>query len=138
MWVNHHALFHRVAVVDRALLYWNLMLLGAIGVLPFTTALLAEYVDRGATGRPAAVVYAASYAVAGIGFCGLWRHLARRPELLAPPATEATARAALRRSRIGPLLYAAAAALAATSPPVTLGVCAGLAAYFAVPIGMRE
>jgi uncharacterized membrane protein len=137
MWVNHHALFHRVAIVDRALLYWNLLLLGSIGLLPFTTALLADYVDRGATGRPAAVVYAASYAVAGIGFYGLWQHLCRKPELLAPPATAATARAALRRTRIGPALYAVAAALAAVSPPVTLVVCAGLATYFAFPIGMR-
>ena len=43
MWVNHHALFDRVAVVDRGLLDWNLFLLGAIGLVPFTTALMAQH-----------------------------------------------------------------------------------------------
>lgn len=38
MWMNHHGLFERIARLDRALLFINLLLLMAIVFLPFSTA----------------------------------------------------------------------------------------------------
>src|SRR5436309_13539589 len=40
MWVNHHALFDHIRIVDRGLLFVNLFLLLAIAFVPFPTALL--------------------------------------------------------------------------------------------------
>ncbi len=41
IWVNHHALVRSIAVVDRTLLFLNLLLLLFVVVIPFATATLA-------------------------------------------------------------------------------------------------
>ena len=46
IWINHHAMIRRLREVDHAIMTLNRLLLLTIGVLPFTTALMAEYVDR--------------------------------------------------------------------------------------------
>ena len=43
IWINHHAMLRRVQSVDHAVLIFNLLLLLLIGVLPWSTALMAEY-----------------------------------------------------------------------------------------------
>jgi len=48
VWVNHHALFNRIASVDTGLLWCNLALLLAASVLPFPTAELAFAMGQGA------------------------------------------------------------------------------------------
>src|ERR1700759_1438633 len=42
IWINHHAAFGRLRVVDHSILIWNLALLMTVSVLPFTTRLMAE------------------------------------------------------------------------------------------------
>ena len=46
VWVNHHTLFVQLASVDRPLLFFNLLLLLSVVVIPFTTSLFAEYLTR--------------------------------------------------------------------------------------------
>ena len=41
IWINHHAAFSRLRVVDHSILMWNLALLLTVSVLPFTTSLMA-------------------------------------------------------------------------------------------------
>jgi uncharacterized membrane protein len=130
MWINHHAIFDRVIAVDRGLLGWNLLLLGVVAALPFTTAVLAAYLDDGDQGRTAAAVYCLSYAAAGLGFNGIWWWLARRPALLAG-GDPVVARVGLRRSVVGPVVYAGCAGLGLVAPWLALAGCAVLAAYFA-------
>ena len=43
VWVNHHALVRGIAVVDRTLLFLNLLLLLFVVMIPFATATVAEY-----------------------------------------------------------------------------------------------
>jgi uncharacterized membrane protein len=43
IWINHHAMLRRLVGVDHAILLLNLVLLLTIVVLPFSTALMAEY-----------------------------------------------------------------------------------------------
>lgn len=44
IWVNHHGVFHRIARVDRTLLFLNLGLLMTVVLIPFVTALFALYI----------------------------------------------------------------------------------------------
>src|SRR4030081_383988 len=57
IWVNHHTLLEHCTRVDRRFLYLNLLLLIAVGIVPFPTALVDQYIlsDHGATA--ALVVY---------------------------------------------------------------------------------
>src|SRR3954470_21257643 len=43
IWVNHTAMIRRLGDVDHSILMLNLLLLLCIGVLPFATSLLADY-----------------------------------------------------------------------------------------------
>jgi uncharacterized membrane protein len=43
IWVNHHALIRSVKLVDRTLLFLNLVLLLFVVLIPFATGLVAEY-----------------------------------------------------------------------------------------------
>ncbi len=53
-WVNHHAVMARIRSVNRRLLFMNLVFLIAVAVIPFPTALLADYLQAGHDERQAA------------------------------------------------------------------------------------
>ena len=56
----------------------TLLLLGFSALLPFPTALLADYVgDGGANAHVAAAVYSATMTVIGLTFLGIWLYLDR-------------------------------------------------------------
>src|SRR5262249_53867686 len=57
MWANHHRIFDLVRRIDAPFLYSNGLLLLCVTVVPFPTALLAEYF-RKPGGPVAAAVYA--------------------------------------------------------------------------------
>ena len=44
LWMGHHTVFTRIAAVDSGLLWRNLVLLLTVSVVPFPTAVLAEYI----------------------------------------------------------------------------------------------
>ena len=56
IWVNHHALFALAARVDRALLFYNLLLLMWVTTIPFTTSTLASFLRSGGSDTRWAVV----------------------------------------------------------------------------------
>ena len=132
MWINHHALFDRVARVDRALLFVNLLLLMSISFLPFPTAVLGDYIRDAEQGRVAAVLYGANMTIIGLGFLALWWYLLRHEELRGPEFSDDAVRTGLRRTVIGPIAYALSMVVAVVSPPVALVVWGVLALYFAV------
>ena len=61
IWVNHHALFVLIDHVDRAMLFYNLLLLFWVCTIPFTTSALAEFLSDGTTNdvRVAVLLYGA-------------------------------------------------------------------------------
>jgi len=122
IWVNHHGVFELVARVDRVTLFLNLMLLMTVVAIPFTTALLSEYLlDGGPDARTAALVYSALMFAMSVSFAGLYTYVARHPALLAE-GVDATAvrRSIVRFSAAGLLLYLLTIVVALFSAPVCL------------------
>jgi uncharacterized membrane protein len=72
IWVNHHTLLEHCRRVDRRFLYLNLLLLIAVGIVPFPTALVGQYVlsEHGAT--PALVVYGLGAVLIAVAFTGIF------------------------------------------------------------------
>src|ERR687885_2746203 len=68
IWVNHHAVMDRIKSVNRPLLFLNLVFLMAVAVIPFPTALLADYLRAGHDERLAAAIYGGTMAGMGINF----------------------------------------------------------------------
>src|SRR5438270_13213286 len=63
IWINHHAMLRRIVSIDHTILLLNLLLLLTIVVLPFSTALMAEYLKASHGQSLAAGVWAASFLV---------------------------------------------------------------------------
>jgi uncharacterized membrane protein len=134
IWINHHAMISRLRQTDHSILILNLLLLMAIGLLPFATELMAKYL-RDPQGRAlAAAVYGGAFLLMSIFFAALNRHiLLRRAHMLHSEMPLDERRHILSRSLTGLLPYVAATALAAVSAYVTLGICGAVAVYYAFP-----
>jgi uncharacterized membrane protein len=134
IWVNHHAMIRRLKAVDHTILMLNLGLLLSVGLLPFTTALMAAYVNLGHGQHLAAAVYGGSFLVMSIAFGTTQRHiLFAKADLLQADLSESERRSILARGVAGLLPYVAATALAAISAYATLAVCGAVAAFYALP-----
>ena len=137
IWINHHAVFGYVERADRGLLLLNLNLLLWVALIPWSTSLLAEYMQAGGSDeRAAALVYALTMTLMGVSFGGMWLYITRGAEV--GPAAHlppSEVRSRTRRFVIGAPLYALSIGLALVSAPACLAVNALLAVYYAVPGG---
>lgn len=132
MWVSHHAMFERIATVDRGLLFLNLALLMGIAFLPFPTSLLAAYVrDGGQDASIAAAIYSATMCLIGVVFYFMWVHMERHPKLLVDGITPDQLRRAEHRSLVGPIVYGVTIGVAFVSPWACFVIYGLIAIYFA-------
>lgn len=131
MWMNHHGLFGRIAHLDRALVFLNLLLLMAIVFIPFSTAELGVniLVTRDAT--TAASFYAINASLIAVFFGAVWLYALAHPHLLSPDVDREAARRAWPRFSVGTVVYLACIPLGQLSPIAVVIVCAGLAVYYA-------
>jgi TMEM175 potassium channel family protein len=134
IWINHHAMFRRIAAVDHSILMLNLVLLLTICVLPGSTALMAQYLTAEHGQQLAAAVWGGSFLLMSLAFFTMQRHvLQARSHLLHEHMTPELRRSVLRRNATGLLPYAIATAGAVLTPYITLGMCALVAAFYALP-----
>jgi uncharacterized membrane protein len=134
IWINHHAMVRRLREVDHAILSLNLLLLLTIGVLPFTTALMAEYVKQSSGQHLAAAIYSGSFLLMSLVFAATNRHiLFAKASLHRVELSESERRSILARGVVGLVPYAIATALAAVSAYVTLAICGAIAIFYALP-----
>lgn len=132
IWVNHHGVFELVSRVDRVALFLNLLLLMSVVAIPFTTALLSEYLLAGGRdARTAALVYSGVMLAMSLAFAALYTHLARRPDQLADGVDPVAARRSIVRfSVVGTLLYLATLVVALFSAPLCLVAHFLIALYY--------
>jgi uncharacterized membrane protein len=136
IWINHNAMLSRLAAVDHSVLVLNLLLLLSIGLLPWTTALIADYLREGGGQHLAAAIYAGSLLTMSIAFYAMQRHILRnRRHLLGGEPDDEELRAIDRRNRFGLIPYAVAVALAPLSAYATLAICGAIAVFYAIPQG---
>jgi uncharacterized membrane protein len=134
IWINHHAMVRRLRLADHSILVWNLFLLMTVSALPFTTALMAQYLKEAQGESLAAAIYSGSFLVMGLVFAGMNRHvLFHRTELLEAGIPERTRRVALYRAVQGLIPYAVATAVAPLTPYLTIAICAAVAIFYALP-----
>ncbi len=134
IWTNHHAMIRRLHSVDHSVLVFNVLLLLTIGALPFTTALIAEYLRASSGQHLAAAVYAGSFLVMSVVFYTMMHHiLYSRRHLMVDSISDEERDKIARRNRFGLLPYLVATALAPVSSYLTLAICGALAIFYAVP-----
>ena len=134
IWTNHHAMLRRLARVDHAVLFFNLVLLLTIGILPFSTALMAAYLKAGAGEKLAAAIYGGSFLLMAMPFFAMQQHILRaKAHLLHESITPEVRRGLLWRNFAGLLPYVVATAGAAITPYLTFGLCGAVGLYYALP-----
>ena len=105
LWIEHHGMMSAVRGINRRFLERTLAFLLFISIIPWPTALAADYASQSVSeARATAVLYAATMLMMGLTFAWGWRYLAAHPELVAEPARPAFP-AGARRALLGGLVY---------------------------------
>ena len=134
MWINHHNRFREIVRADQGLLSINTLLLMAMAFLPFSTALVADYV----TGSPeqqltASAIYTGTTLAIAVLFNVLLRYASSDHRLLDDRVSDARLRSTTRRYNAGVLIYSVAFILSFVWFPAALGICAIMAVVFLLP-----
>jgi uncharacterized membrane protein len=133
IWLNHHAMFHRVERVEHTTLTLNLLLLLVVAFIPYPTAVLSRFGALPAS----AFLYGAVLTLLGITYSLLWLHIVRR-ELGSTAKDKAEVRHKIWRNLTGPLVYSAATLIALRYPRVSVLIYFLLAAFYFVPTRHRS
>ena len=130
MWLNHHRIFEPVRHVDGAVLVLNLNLLLWAVLIPFPTAVLADFLrDGGADAKTAVGLYGGVILMAAISFTALFVAITR-PGIVDELPPPGVVRAARLRFSLGVGVYGVAFALSWLSPALALVMHGSMAAYY--------
>ena len=130
MWINHHRLFTYIVRSSHALLLLNSLLLLGVVIVPFPTALVAEYFGHEGE-HLATILFSATFLFLAIVFNVLWRYGAKH--LLGPNADLPEVREISKQYKFGPVFYLVCLALAPLSVGASIAMNLGLAIFFALP-----
>lgn len=100
-WIAHHWDFEHIIRYDRRLLWFNLMFLVCIGMLPFTTGVIGDHHAN----RLVWIIYAVNMVLTGLTLTGLWGY-AMSNGLVDPRVGRRLARYITFRSLIVPAVFA--------------------------------
>ena len=130
IWVNHHALLSSIVVVDRVLLFLNLVLLLFVVMVPFATGTVADYLQPGGFDASVAVaVYGGVLAGMSVGFGSIleWSLREGRTTTLVPRDRRWAAR---RRFVFGGPVYLAIIGIAFLSAWAAFALSGAVALYY--------
>jgi uncharacterized membrane protein len=130
MWINHHRILEPAQRVDGIVLVLNLNLLLWAVLIPFPTAVVADFLREGGDDAKTAVaLYGGVILLAAIAFTALFVGITREGIVDELP-TPAQVRAARLRFGLGVAVYSGAFLLSFLSPALALAAHATMAAYY--------
>jgi len=128
-WIGHHMQLHYVGRADRPLLWITVVFLLTVGLVPFATALLSEYPAQ----QLAIVVYGANLALIGVVLELHWRYVTGSARLVKADMPLAVRRMAIRRTRMGPVVYTLGIAMSFLNTPLALTLYALVPLLYLLP-----
>ncbi len=130
MWLNHHRIFEPAVRVDGIVLVLNLNLLLWAVLIPFPTAVVADFLrDGGDDAKTAVALYGGVILLAAISFTALFVGITREGIVDQLP-TPQQVRAARLRFGLGVGVYTGAFLLSWLSPALALAAHGTMAAYY--------
>lgn len=136
MWIHHHAIFEMVHKSSTLLKFSNGFLLMLVTVVPFSTALVSEYLDTPA-GMLAAAIYAGLFVLIDLSYTLLFWSASHQGKLIHPNVTKGTVQRFRRNYLLGLPLYVVAAIAAIWNPYISIGICFCLWIFWALAGGRR-
>jgi len=131
IWVNHHALVRTVKIVDRTLLFLNLVLLLFVVLIPFGTATVSDYLAAGDPGsrKLAMVLYGAVFLGMSVGFSAIFEWTLHGEHVYHPVPPRQRWRARINFVS-GGVVYLVATVVAAFSPIAAFVIIGLVAVYY--------
>ena len=130
IWVNHHALIRSIKVVDRTLLFLNLVLLLFVVLIPFGTATAAEYLTRNDwDSKVAMAIFAGVFLGMSAGFASILEWTLHGERVYQPVPPERHWHARLRFGG-GSSVYVVAVVVALFSPYTAFALMGLIAVYY--------
>jgi uncharacterized membrane protein len=103
-WVTHHRIFRWILYVDRPLIWINISFLMTIGIVPFSTTLLTQYLGQ----QISILAYSFNAILAGVIVYALYFYAKQHPELVDKTVPALIGRRSGRRIIVTTLTYAVA------------------------------
>jgi uncharacterized membrane protein len=133
IWVNHHHMFKLIRRTNHTFLMVNVVFLLTICVLPWPTAVVADFL-RDPEGRTVATaLYGGVMTAIAIMFNVVWRYAGTNHRLLVPGISDEALGKMNRDYLAGPIVYGAATIIAFFQPYISLGIFAALCVYWLLP-----
>ena len=132
IWLNHHRMFQSVRAVDGTLLLLNLMLLMWVVLIPFPTAVVADYLqDGGSDASTAMALYGGVILLTAISFVAMFSWITHDERITGTLPSRQALRTTRLRFSVGLFAYTVALLLSWVSAPLALAVHAAMALYYA-------
>ncbi|MBV8461718.1 MAG: DUF1211 domain-containing protein [Acidimicrobiales bacterium] len=130
VWLEHHGMMLAVRRTSRTFIECTFAFLLFVALLPWPTALTAEFADEASTSSLVTFIYSTTMFFIALSLMGSWAYLGRHPELLAEDLTPSFQQS-LRRTRLVCLPYVVAMPIAFISPLASLVIDASVVVYLA-------
>jgi uncharacterized membrane protein len=114
-WVTHHRIFRWILFVDRPLIWINISFLMTIGIVPFSTTLLTQYLDQ----QISIFAYSFNAILAGVIVYALYFYAKRHPVLVDKTVPALIVRRSGRRIIVTTLTYSIAILFSFTYLPAS-------------------
>jgi uncharacterized membrane protein len=98
-WLSHRSKFNHIVKTDGRLMWINMLFLLTVGLVPFTTNLIAE-----SGGTLSTMIYAASMVVSGLSLAGIWQYAAVN-KMIDPRVTKEERREHLQATLMTSLVF---------------------------------
>lgn len=127
IWLNHHRMYNVIQRSDVRFMFYNGLLLLLVSVIPFTTSLLADYIDTPAN-QLSSGLYMLLFAGISWSLLSMWQYATENYRLLKRPAANVRIQSVRTSLLISTVAYALAAGLSILLPYIS--VLLGLAIVF--------
>jgi uncharacterized membrane protein len=125
MWMNHHVMFKCLRGIDARIAIANGLVLLLIMMVPFPTALVAEYLTS-PSASTACAVYSAFFILVNAAFIRLWHSATKNGRMLKPEVSPEFVNGITKHLYIGLSVYVIATIVAFLLPALSILVCSAL------------
>jgi uncharacterized membrane protein len=132
VWVNHNHMFRYIREADHKLLILNVILLLCVVIIPFSSALLSEYLLKPAA-RVGAVTYGLVLTIGGLLFNWVWLYATKNGRLTGSHPNNNKISQLTTEFRMAPILYFIGMMLGFLNAFLSLAVYLILIVYFVMP-----
>ena len=130
IWLNHHRMYNVIQRSDVRFMFFNGLLLLLVSIVPFTTSLLANYINTPAQ-RLSSAIYMLLFAGISWTLLLMWNYATTDYRLLKRPAADVRVQTVRTSLIISTVVYSVAAGLTLLIPFLGIGIGLTMVVYLA-------